>query len=129
MQPHHRMNLTSPVSVQSLLNPLMSFEREEFWVLALNTQLELIDAECLFKGTVDECFIHPRDIFRFAYLKNASRLILCHSHPSGSCEPSKEDLAITKQLIKAAKILKVNIDDHIILTKKDYYSFRLNGHI
>lgn len=120
---------SSPLDVHRHLVPLISFEKEELWVLALNSNLNLIAAECLFRGTANECLIHPRDIFRFACLTNAVRLILCHSHPSGCAKPSAEDLAVTRLLINASKMIKIPIDDHIILTKTGFYSFRLNGKI
>lgn len=119
--------MASAKQVYSFISLRISFEQEEFWVLALNSSLEIIDAKCLFRGTVDHCLIHPRDIFRYGFKMNSSRLILCHSHPSGQSQPSKEDLDITAEIIAASKILKLPIEDHLIAAKRNYFSFRENG--
>lgn len=95
--------------------------------MALNSNLQLIEAQCLFRGTVDGCWIHPRDIFRYALEKNASRLILCHSHPNGEAYPSTEDLSITRDLLKISKFMQIAIEDHIIIAPQDYYSLRQHG--
>ena len=83
----------------------------------------------LFRGTVDSCLIHPRDIFRFACVNNASSLLIAHNHPSQDCTPSDHDHSITKRLVKAGKLLQMPIVDHVILTDEDYYSFADNGQI
>ncbi len=109
-----------------ILKKKIEFEVEEFWCLALTSDLKLIEAKMIAKGTVDYCIVHPRDIFRFAYKKNASKIIIAHNHPSLSLTPSQEDLIITRELIEASKILKVPILDHLILTKKKYFSMAEN---
>lgn len=96
-------------------------------MIALNSSLLLIDSCCLFRGTVDFCLVHPRDIFRYGFEKNSSRLVLCHSHPSGHPSPSKEDLETTEEMIEISKLLKLPIEDHIIVTKMGYFSFREKG--
>src|SRR6185312_5767265 len=81
------------------------------------------EAACLFRGTVDGCFFHPRDVFRYAIVHNASALIVAHNHPSGSPRPSPEDIEITRQLEAAGELLQVPIVDHVIITRRGYFSF------
>ncbi len=102
---------------------------EEVWVIALDSQLKLISKELIFKGTVDRCPIHPRDIFRFLISKNATAYILVHNHPSNSIKPSKEDIKITKKFIKISDLLEIKMMDHIILCSQNYYSFADHGYL
>ena len=105
----------------------MTAEIEEFWAVALNSEKEPLAARCLFRGTVDHCLFHPRDVFRFACLQNASSLIVAHNHPSGNCTPSMQDVKVTRRLVRAAALLEVPLDDHLILAGGAYYSFAENG--
>ena len=97
------MKIVSPQDGFRYLQDHFPDDIEEFWAVALNAQNEVIAARCLFRGTVDACFFHPRDVFRFACLNNASSVLVAHNHPSGSVEPSIEDLRLTKQLWQAAQ--------------------------
>ncbi len=101
----------------------IQWEVEEFWAMALNSEKSVLRLECLFRGTVDVCLFHPRDLFRFAYKANAASLIVGHNHPSGNPMPSPQDVAVTRKILVAAKILQVPVLDHIILTRAGYYSF------
>lgn len=95
---------------------------EEFWVMALNSNLQLLQLDMLFRGTVDKCLVHPRDVFRFACLHNATSLIIAHNHPSGDPLPSLQDINLTKKLIKASHLLEIPILDHIIISHSGYSS-------
>ena len=101
-------------------------ESEEFWVVALNSLCNVIEAEMLFRGTVDSCQVHPRDIFRFGLLTNASSMLLGHNHPSASCLPSVADIQLTRKLKKAGELLQIPITDHIIVTIDSHFSFAEN---
>lgn len=100
---------------------------EELWCLALGPTLNLIAMDMIFRGTVDSCIAHPRDIFRFGCLKNASQLLIAHNHPSGDPLPSKQDLEFTRKLIKVGQLIEIPIVDHIILTKQSYFSLAESG--
>lgn len=102
-------------------------EVEELWCLALGPTLNLIAMEMIFRGTVDSCIAHPRDIFRFACLKNSSQLLIAHNHPSGDPLPSTQDIEFTRKLIKVGQWLEIPVVDHIILTKQSYFSFAESG--
>ena len=83
----------------------------------------------LFVGTVNRSLVHPREIFKEAYLLSASFLICIHNHPSGSVEPSEEDIRLTEQLFEIGMILGIVVLDHMIIGKYGYYSFYENGRI
>lgn len=108
------------------LKDLMTEDVEEFWALALGPKKNLIKSKMIFRGTVDSCLVHPRDIFRFACTENASSLIVAHSHPSGDPEPSDEDILFTRTLVRAAGVMQIPVLDHLIVTKKSYSSLAQN---
>lgn len=114
--------LNSQVSAQYLQRVMLT-DVEEFWVLALNSQKRGIGISRVFKGTVDSCFFHPRDVFRFACNYNASSIIVAHNHPSQNSKPSLQDIEITKKLMAASELLQIPLEDHLIITEKDYFSF------
>ena len=110
-----------------LRRQMKSCEVEEFWVIALNPSCDVIACKMLFRGTVDSCFIHPRDIFRFALLNNASSLLVGHNHPSGSFSPSAADQELTCRLREAGKLLQIPLVDHIIIGREGFFSFAQSG--
>lgn len=81
----------------------------------------------LFKGTINESLVHPREVFKEAYLLSASSIICVHNHPSGNITPSKNDEILTKQLIKCGELLGIKILDHIIIGNSTYFSFLEKG--
>ncbi len=100
-----------------------SADVEEFWVIALNPLCKVIKSDMLFRGTVDTCFVHPRDVFRFALLANATSIIVGHNHPSGECEPSRADKELTTRLKQGGDLLQIPLVDHVVITYKGYFSF------
>jgi DNA repair protein RadC len=106
---------------------LSSSEVEEFWVMALGPSKKPIACQMLFRGTVDSCPVHPRDVFRFACLQNASSLIVAHNHPSGDLIPSSYDLKITRELMQAGQLLQIPVLDHILVTPMKSASFAAQG--
>jgi len=100
--------------------------REHFMVIYLNARNEMIFKKPMFIGTLNANLVHPREIFNEALKQNAASVILVHNHPSGDCEPSEDDLTITKRLIEAGKIMGIDVLDHIIITKTKIFSFKEN---
>ena len=100
--------------------------QEYFYALYLDNKKNLIDKKLLFIGTLNKSIVHPREIFKYAYLLSASSIICVHNHPSGDSTPSNEDIAITNALSEIGKMQDIKIVDHIIIGS-DYFSFFENG--
>lgn len=107
----------------------LNLKQEQFYVLYLNNKNKLIERKLLFMGTINKSIVHPREIFKNAYLLSASSIICMHNHPSGDCNPSKEDIFLTNNLVEIGKIQGINVLDHIIFGNNKYYSFNDNGMI
>jgi DNA repair protein RadC len=101
--------------------------KEHFVLVTLNGAHEILQIRLITVGTATQTLIHPREIFAEAIKDRASAIIVCHNHPSGSCTPSPEDIETTARIYKASRVIGINILDHIIISRKSYYSFRENG--
>ena len=115
-----RPTIRGPEAAYSLLRPLLTAAtggdaQESFMVILLDTKNKVIGApiECM-RGLLNQCPIHPREVFREAVRQSAASLILAHNHPSGDPTPTKEDIDITGRLIEAGKILGIPVRDHIV---------------
>lgn len=104
-------------------------KQEYFYALYLDSKNQLIDKKILFIGTLNRSIVHPREIFKYAYLLSASTIVCAHNHPSGDVIPSKEDILLTKNLVEIGKMQGISVIDHIIIGNKTYYSFYENGDI
>lgn len=118
-------SVTTASAAFDALEPLMRRDVEEFWALALSPGLTVLRSEMLARGTVDRCVVHPRDLFRFACISNASALIVAHNHPSGDLEASEQDLLITRNLIRASKLFEIPLVDHLIIANGRFSSFAM----
>ena len=98
-------------------------KQEYFYCIYLNSNKEVIERKMLFMGTVNRSLVHPREIFKEAYLLSASSIICIHNHPSGDPTPSFDDVVLTKNLIEIGNIQKIPVIDHIIFGEDRYYSF------
>ena len=90
-------------------------EVENFQVVLLNTRRRLIRVEQISQGTLDTILVHPREVFKAAIVAGASAIVLAHNHPSGDPSPSEADIKVTRDLIRAGQLLKIEVLDHIIL--------------
>ncbi len=98
-------------------------DQEYFYCLYLNNKKELIERKLLFMGTNNRSIVHPREIFKEAYLLSASSIVCMHNHPSGDVMPSNDDIVFTKALIDIGKLQQIPLVDHLIFGKDSYYSF------
>jgi DNA repair protein RadC len=111
-----------------------AYEVEHFQVLLLNTRRKLMRLERISQGTLDTILVHPREVFKSAVAASASAIVLVHNHPSGDPTPSEADIKVTRDLIRAGQVLKIEVLDHIILGRpskertRDYVSLRELGH-
>ena len=126
--------LENPEAVADVMRPLfLGKPQEEFWVLCLNTKHRLISASLVTVGLVDRSQVAAREVFRRAIGENASRVILSHNHPSGDPTPSAQDIACTRDLVAAGKVVGIEVLDHVVLGErttaraKDFLSFREEG--
>lgn len=107
---------------------------ETLQVLLLNTRRRLIRVEEVLDGTIDQLLVHPREVFKRAIAANAAAIVLAHNHPSGDPTPSEADIKVTRDLIRAGQLLKIEVLDHIIFGRatptrsKDYSSLRELGY-
>lgn len=109
-------------------NLFINETQENFYALYLNTKMELISYKLLFKGTINTSVVHPREIFRHAFLESAYSVIVIHNHPSNNTTPSNEDTEFTNKLFEIGNIMSIPLLDHIIIGKDNYYSFYENMH-
>ncbi len=107
---------------------------ETLQVLLLNTRRRLIRVEPVSDGTIDTLLVHPREVFKAAIAANAAAVVLAHNHPSGDPTPSEADIKVTRDLIRAGQLLKIEVLDHVIIGRatperpKDYTSLRELGY-
>ena len=95
---------------------------EQFRVIFLNSQNEIIAEEIIQEGTVNQTVVYPRKVLELALKHKATGLILVHNHPSGSLTPSASDKELTQTLIKACRPLNLTVHDHLIISRHDYFS-------
>jgi DNA repair protein RadC len=120
--------LQAPEDVARIFSPkLRDLRHEEFWALLLTTSNHLMRELRITSGTLNSSLVHPRECFAEALKEKAASVIFVHNHPSGNPEPSQEDLAITKQLAEAGKILGIPVYDHIIIGGSQFSSFAQRG--
>lgn len=98
-------------------------EQEYFYCLYLDNKKRIKKNKLLFMGTINYSIVHPREIFKEAYLVGAISIIIVHNHPTGDVTPSKQDIDTTNKLIEVGNILGIKVDDHIIIGHNCYYSF------
>ncbi len=98
--------------------------KEHLFVLHLNTKNQIIKNELVSVGTLNAALIHPREVFKSAIRESAHAIILVHNHPSGDVEPSNADKQVTDLLKKASAIIQIELLDHIIIAKTEWFSFR-----
>jgi DNA repair protein RadC len=127
--------LDTPERVADLLRePNRVYTVETFQVAFLNTRRRLIGVQNLSQGTLDTILVHPREVFAPAIAKRAAAIVLVHNHPSGDPTPSEADIKVTRDLIRAGQLLKIEVLDHVIFGRRtderprDYVSLRELGY-
>lgn len=122
--------VTSISDAADYLRTLLSQQScEHFFVLYLNHANRVVHQACISTGGITSTTVDPRVVFGIALEHRATRLILCHNHPSGTLRPSKADLNITRTLQDAGRLLDIEVLDHLIVTEKGYHSLREDGEL
>ena len=123
-----RPQLSTATRIYNYMHPLMQdFDVEEFWVLYLNQAHKLIKKVRIAHGGISEVSVDVRIIIREAVLCNATIVVACHNHPSGSIRPSIADNALTQQLKRACDLMRLSFMDHVIVADGHYYSYHEEG--
>ncbi len=127
--------LDSPEQLAALLRDEFStLDTERFVVVLLNTRKRLIRVEEVTRGLLDQVLVHAREVFRPAIVANAHSLVLAHNHPGGDPTPSEADIRVTRDLVRAGQLLKIEVLDHVILGRpsenrpRDFCSLRELGY-
>ena len=116
--------LNNSLKIYEYFKDLVGDKKQEyFYTVYVDTKGRYIDKKCLFVGTINNSIVHPREIFKEAYLLSANGIICIHNHPSGDPTPSKEDMMITRKIKEIAVIHGIRLVDHIIVGIDSYYSF------
>jgi DNA repair protein RadC len=125
--------LSNSVQARPILRKLIEAygqpDREQFCVLLLNAKNEIIGLNIVSTGCLTSTTVHPREVLKPAIIANSAAMILCHNHPSNDPAPSQEDIAVTKNIVQAAKIMGIQVHEHLIINMDDdrYYSFADHG--
>lgn len=120
--------LKDPRAIYLYSKPLFYLLKQEcFYIILLDINHKVLETKLLFKGTMTRSSVHPREIFKEAYLTNASFIICLHNHPSGKVNPSPKDIEFTSYLVALGQIHGVLIYDHLIVSDETYYSFKENN--
>lgn len=113
-----------PEDIEQFVEPLKHYSEEYFVAFHLNALHHVIGYHEVSHGTLSASLVHPREVFKAAILANSHAIIVAHNHPGGSLTPSREDLDTTGQLVKAGKLLGINVLDHIVVSYKGVSSIR-----
>ena len=121
------VKITVAQDVLPLLTDIAGKQQEHFVCISLNGANEVIEKRVVTIGLLDKGPVHPREVFADVIADRAAAVIFAHNHPSGDLQPSEADRRIHEQLTEAANILGLCVLDHVIVTKKGYFSFQASG--
>ena len=112
-----------------LRNELKDYRYEVFGVLYLNNSLKIKDFKIVSQGGMTSTIVDPKIVLKHALEENATKIILCHNHPSGNLTPSQADIDVTKKIKEGAALLDIKVIDHIIVSDEGHYSFADEGEL
>jgi DNA repair protein RadC len=106
---------------------LVDLYQEEFWILLTGRSQKVLGKELVARGGMADVLVDPKVVFSIALRYQATGVILIHNHPSGNLKPSQQDISLTKRIAEAGRVLDISVNDHLIITDTQYYSFADNG--
>ena len=124
--PYDGQSIRSTSELVAFARSLQDCDVEKFLVLYLDAQNHIICIRVT-EGTVNQCVVYPRELFRHALLAGASAVILIHNHPSGETKPSDADVRLTRTITEAGKVFDIIVHDHTIIAGSRFFSFREEG--
>lgn len=113
--------------VEFFIRELRDKTQEHFYCIYLDNTKRILENKLLFLGTLNYSMVHPREIFKQAFINGAVSLIFVHNHPTGEVTPSKADIELTRELEQIGMLHGIKVDDHIIVGREKYYSFFEEG--
>lgn len=126
--PGDRPSITSPADAAALvLYDMAALEQEHLRLILLNVRNRVLDIVDVYKGSVASSQVHIGELFKHAVRRNAVGIILVHNHPSGDPTPSPEDIALTRQVVQAGKLLNIDVLDHLIIGQGRWVSLKERG--
>ncbi|PJF49039.1 MAG: JAB domain-containing protein [Chloroflexi bacterium] len=126
--PDTRPQVKTPADAAQLLMPNMSLlEQEEVRIVLLDTRNRVLGTSMIYRGSLNGASVRVGEVFREAIRSNCASIIFAHNHPSGDPSPSAEDVAVTRALVQAGKLLNIEVLDHIIIAHNRYVSLKEQG--
>jgi DNA repair protein RadC len=126
--PAERPTIQSPSDAADILMCFIgNLDHEELWVVDLDTRNRVMQLIALYKGSVNSSQVRVAEVFRQAILDNSPSIILAHNHPSGDPSPSPEDVAVTRAIVQAGKLLDIDCLDHLVISKNGFVSLKERG--
>lgn len=120
--------IQTPADIDAYFRPQMAhLAQEQIRVANLSTRHDVLSSHMIYQGTLNSTAVRACEVFRPAVIDNAAAIILAHNHPSGDPEPSRDDVRITQQLMKAGSILDIEVLDHIVIGRDGFVSLRERG--
>ncbi|MCB4748355.1 MAG: DNA repair protein RadC [Sulfurovum sp.] len=119
--------ITDAKDVYEELQNYCNKKQEYFLSITLDGASHIINTRTVFIGTLNQSMVHPREVFANAIADRAAGIIIAHNHPSGTLHPSRADIRITERLKEVAKLVGIELLDHVILSQEGYYSFSDEG--
>jgi DNA repair protein RadC len=119
--------ITSAQNVYTLLHEYSTKEKEHFLLITLDGASKIIKKRVIHIGTLNQSLVHPREIFKPAITDGSAGIIIAHNHPSGTLSASRSDIQITDRLKEVAKLVGIELLDHVIISEQGYYSFSDEG--
>lgn len=116
--------ILSPKDVWDELKDIRDHKKEHFVIFFLDSRNQEIKREIVSVGSLNASLVHPREVFEPAVRHLAAQVVIAHNHPAGDPSPSQEDSDLTKKLVDAGKLLGIEVRDHIIVSRSNYFSFR-----
>ncbi len=129
-QKDDKPQITTPADVWDLLWAEMGMtlpEQEQLWIILLNTRNRVIGLQMLYQGSLNQSQVRVGEVFREAVRRNCAAIVVAHTHPSGDPSPSPEDVAVTRDLVAAGKLLGIEVLDHLIIGQGRWVSLRERG--
>lgn len=129
--PHRqKQKITSPDDIAAVYMPLLrDLKKEIFKVVLLDGANQIKSDRTISEGILNASLVHPREVFKYAIDDGAASIILIHNHPSGNCDPSAEDISITRQLKDCGQLMDIPVRDHLIIGRNSFISLRALGYL